>query len=131
LGDAFLLLGRPDQACEQYSLAVREDPKSFGNHSTTKAGALRIIEEMGIDDGRRMIDSCFALPSVVVFTGHMVRQDARAFSRLLPENCEIVGQRIFEFLEARENVIAYSSAPGYRFAILPALTGTWTRRILV
>lgn len=79
LGEAALLLGEWDEAEEWYCRAAALAGKRYGDLHSTRRNARLILEYLQGDEAR--FERCFAIPSVVVFAGHMIDQPERPVPR--------------------------------------------------
>jgi len=101
LGEASLITEKFDQAREWYEKAGECGAGQYGNLNSTRRNASFIMEHLKVSpdivDG---INKCFKIPSVVVFSGHMIDRPGRPVPRFPPELEQAVynsiSQRLFE-----------------------------------
>src|SRR5579885_3147758 len=82
LGESTLLLNQSQEAQRWYSQAVTAAKGDWGSLQSTRHNALLITECLGGD--RQEIEQLFRLPTVVVFSGHMVDRPERQEMRFPP-----------------------------------------------
>jgi class 3 adenylate cyclase/tetratricopeptide (TPR) repeat protein len=83
LGEASLLLQEWDEAEDWYAQAIQAAGRDWGSLQSTARNARLLLLKMGISPQR--IDQLFKMPSVVVFSGHMIDIPGRASPRFPPE----------------------------------------------
>lgn len=108
LGEAALLQGDIEKAQEWYSTAARECLNDIRALGAMRKQA-RIILEASVRDAK-LLDHCFPVPSVVLFSGHLLDLPSREVKRFPPENEQLVRGRIARWLEEYNGRIGYSSA---------------------
>ena len=107
-GEASLILGRSDEALRWYRQATEVAGRRYANIATTRSQARMVCELVDVD--WPMLDSCFALPRIVVFTGHMIDGADRAAPRFPAGLAESVRREIDRRLGDWQAVVGYSSA---------------------
>ena len=108
LGEAELLVGDIKSAKENYSFAVEEIGDDIRGQISMYKQAGKILEYLKIvDDAFHQI---FRLPTVLVFSGHMVDHPASSSERFPASSEEFVRQEIRNKLKDYKTCIAYSSA---------------------
>ncbi len=113
LGEAALILGEPEEARRWYTEAVREGGGALGDLASTRRSAKFLAEHIGGDEMKRMnevIDACLRVPSVMVFTGHMIDRPGRPVPRFPGALEGAVKSAIHERIEAAGAAIGYASA---------------------
>jgi len=108
LGEAELLLGDFPKSERWYNKAGVLGKGNFRDLASTRKQAQRILEQHGQES--TLMDHCFPIPSVVVFSGHMIDQPNRLQRRFPPELEDPVRKEIAKFLDQVYAGIAYSSA---------------------
>jgi class 3 adenylate cyclase len=108
LGEAALVLNEWDEADRWYKEASRVGSRRFGELNSTRRNARLIVEAMGGD--RQWIERNFTIPSVVVFTGHMIDRPDRAEPRFPPAIEPEVRVALRSKLEELNAGIGFSSA---------------------
>ena len=68
LGEVLLILGQPEQAREYYTRAGELGKGNFANLNSTRRNARLLLDALGEEP--HWLDDCFALPKIIVFTGH-------------------------------------------------------------
>ena len=68
LGEVLLILNQPEQAREHYTRAGELGKGNFANLNSTRRNARLLLDALGEDP--HWLDDCFALPKIIVFTGH-------------------------------------------------------------
>jgi class 3 adenylate cyclase/tetratricopeptide (TPR) repeat protein len=110
LGEATLVLGRVAEAGDWYSqaaeIAIREG--RYGDLTTTRQQARRLLNRLETDGA--ILDRCFRVPRVAVFTGHMIDRPGRVSPRFPPELEGAVRMAIRDQLERSGVRIGYASA---------------------
>jgi class 3 adenylate cyclase len=108
LGEACLLQGDMEKAEEFYTLAAQGCSKDIRALGSMRKQARLILNAAGKDSNS--LDHCFPVPSVVLFSGHIIDQPSREHKRFPIENEELVRSRIAEWLEENNGQIGFSSA---------------------
>ncbi|HNY11853.1 MAG TPA: hypothetical protein PKK26_09715, partial [Candidatus Wallbacteria bacterium] len=101
LGEASLIIEKFEQAREWYEKAGECGAGHYGNLNSTRRNASFIMEHLKVSaDVISEINKCFKIPSVVVFSGHMIDRPGRSVPRFPPELEQAVynsiSQRLFE-----------------------------------
>ncbi len=79
LGEAALLLGNWPEAEDWYGRALELGRGDWGSLQSTRHNARLLLQHL--DGDRELVDRIFRVPSVVVFTGHMVDRPEREIPR--------------------------------------------------
>ena len=108
LGEAELLLGKRKQAAAWYQKAAKETHGNIRDLASMHKQAKAILTAMGIEEN--LLNSCFNVPTVVAFTGHMIDQLGRLTKRFPAEVENQVRQEIAKKLNEVNAGIAYASA---------------------
>ena len=96
LGEAALILGDWDGSAARYREAVKLAGQRYGDVSSTRRNARILLRYLKGDHG--LIESCFAVPRVAVFTGHMIDKPGRRSPRFPPELEAEVRRSLWETL---------------------------------
>lgn len=108
LGEVLLILGQPEQAREYYSSAGEIGKGNFASLHSTRRNARLLLEALGKEP--QWLDDCFALPKIVVFTGHPVLPSGQSGSRF-PTHLEAeIKERITNKLNQLNADIGISTA---------------------
>jgi class 3 adenylate cyclase/tetratricopeptide (TPR) repeat protein len=111
LGEAALIRGEVSEAIKWYTQAGQGAGQNYGDLASTRRNARLLFTVMDLDPGQRQrIESCFPIPRVVVFGGHMVDQPGRYQPRFPNYLAPKVYQAIADALERLEARIGVSSA---------------------
>jgi len=108
LGEALLLLGRPDEACRAYREAATEAARKYA-HLASSRQQLLLLQGHGLDIPEAIIEA-LKPPTIVVFAGHMIDSPARARPRFPPSIEAAVAEAIERELAAIDARIGYASA---------------------
>jgi hypothetical protein len=108
LAETALILARWDQAEERYQRAGEVGRGKYRKLASTRRQARRLLQKMGEDPAR--FDHCFNLPSVVVFSGHMIDLASRKHPRFPAELENKVRHEIFGRLKELNAGVGFSSA---------------------
>jgi class 3 adenylate cyclase len=108
LGEAALILGRQAEAEEWYGRAVAVGAKRVSDVASTRRNARLILQHVDLD-GRR-VEACLRVPSVAVFSGHMIDRPDRVRPRFPGALEDAVGAAIRERLRGRTVGFGYASA---------------------
>lgn len=108
LGEASLLLNEWDDAESWYAQAIRTAGRDWGSLRSTARNARLLLLKMGISPQR--IEGLFQLPSIVVFSGHMIDAPGRASPRFPPEIETPVKDAIRQRLKELNAGFGYASA---------------------
>lgn len=122
IGEAWLILKDFARAQEWYARAVEAAPKRYGDIHSTRRNARMILKYFEVDGG--LVESCLKIPSVIVFTGHMIDRPNRPQPRF-PSHLEPAVGKALHALLARHNVgFGYASAAcGSDILFLEAIAG--------
>ena len=73
-----MIRGELSDAIKWYTAAGREAAGRYGDLASTRRNARLLFTVMDLDpDQKQRIESCFQIPRVVVFAGHMIDQPGR------------------------------------------------------
>ena len=123
LGEAALIRGELSDAIKWYTAAGQEAGGRYGDLASTRRNARLLFKVMDLDpDKQQRIESCFPIPRVVVFAGHMIDQPGRPKPRfpnyLAPQVYEQIADTL-KRLDAR--IGAASAACGSDILFLEAM----------
>jgi class 3 adenylate cyclase len=108
LGEAALLTGDSAAARDWYEQAVGLGVYSYGDLASTRRNARLILAAQRADPGP--IESCFPIPTVAVFSGHLIDHPDRASTRF-PQALEAGVRRQLTEVLGRHNIgFGYASA---------------------
>jgi len=107
LAEALLIRGKLGEAEEQYALAARDGGQGFAALSSTRTQARLLLGVLGEDNHR--LDSCFELPSVAAFSGHMFDMPARRYPRFPASSAPAARREITRVLKEHHVKIGYSA----------------------
>lgn len=108
LGEVSLILGKLEEARAYYSSAGKLGKGDFANLNSTRQQARLLLQHLG--EAPDWLDDCFALPRIVVFSGHRIDQPSLSSSRF-PAHLETeVKNRIMERLNQLDPEIGYACA---------------------
>ena len=111
LGEAALVRDEIDEAIKWYTQAGRSSGRKYGDLATTRRNARLLFTVMELDpDQIHRIESCFQIPRVVVFAGHMIDQASRLKPRFPNYLAPQVYQKIADTLERLDARIGFASA---------------------
>ncbi len=108
VAEAFLLLGRMEDARDWYSRAVARNPLNLENIAAMRRQARRDLEALNFPRGA--LDAALPIARVAAFAGHMVDAPGREPPRFPPEKVEAVGRRIADRIRALNVAHGFSSA---------------------
>jgi class 3 adenylate cyclase len=108
LGEAALILRRWSEAEDRYGQAAEVGRGQFAELSSTRRNARLILDHLGRD--RKTVEQSFRIPSVVVFSGHMIDGRDRTIPRFPPQLEPAVRDAIRIRLKHFEVGPAYASA---------------------
>jgi class 3 adenylate cyclase/tetratricopeptide (TPR) repeat protein len=108
LGEACLILRRWREAEDWYEKAAELAKGNFADLSSTRRNARLILDHLGRD--RTEIEKAFKIPSVVVFTGHLIDRPDRQASRFPPQLEPAVRAAIRTRLRKMDAGFGYASA---------------------
>jgi class 3 adenylate cyclase/tetratricopeptide (TPR) repeat protein len=108
LGEAALLMGDAAAAQEWYGRAVGLGAYSYGDLASTRRNARLILAQQETDPGP--IESCFPIPRVAVFAGHLIDRAGRFPPRFPPEFEAGVRRELVDVLRRHGIGFGYSSA---------------------
>ena len=108
LGEVSLILGKLEEARTYYSSAGALGKGDFANLNSTRQQARLLLQYLG--EAPNWLDNCFALPRIVVFSGHRIDRPALSYSRF-PSHLETeVKKRIVKHLNQLGPEIGYACA---------------------
>jgi class 3 adenylate cyclase/tetratricopeptide (TPR) repeat protein len=111
LGEAALIRGELSDAIKWYTQAGQGAGGRYGDLASTRRNARLLFTVMDLDPGQmQRIESCFQIPRVVVFAGHMIDQPGRLKPRFPNYLAPQVYQKIADTLERLDARIGLSSA---------------------
>jgi class 3 adenylate cyclase/tetratricopeptide (TPR) repeat protein len=111
LGEAALIRGEVSDAIKWYAQAGRGAGRKYGDLASTRRNARLLFSVLDLDpEQRQRIESCFPIPRVVVFSGHMIDQPGRLTPRFPNYLASRVYQKIADTLERLDARIGFSSA---------------------
>jgi class 3 adenylate cyclase/tetratricopeptide (TPR) repeat protein len=111
LGEAALIRGELEDAIKWYSQAAQGAGRKYGDLASTRRNARLLFTVMDLNqEQRQRIESCFQIPRVVVFAGHMVDQPGRSQPRFPNYLAPRVHQQIANTLERLDARIGVASA---------------------
>jgi class 3 adenylate cyclase len=108
LGEAALLMGETAAAQEWYGRAVGLGVHSYGDLASTRRNARLILSAQQADPAP--IESCFTIPRVAVFAGHLIDRPGRAPARFPPELEGDVRNALTDLLRRHKIGFGYASA---------------------
>ena len=111
LGEAALIRGELSDAIKWYTEAGRGANGRYGDLASTRRNARLLFKVMDLDpDQQQRIESCFKIPRVVVFSGHMIDQPGRPAPRFPNSLAPQVYEQIAEILRRLDAGIGVASA---------------------
>ncbi len=108
LGEAALLMGETAAAQDWYGRAVGLGAYSYGDLASTRRNARLILDAQGAD--RNPIESCFPIPGVAVFAGHLIDRPGRVPPRFPAEFEDEVRKQLLATIRRHSIGFGYSSA---------------------
>jgi class 3 adenylate cyclase len=108
LGEAALLTGETAAAQDWYHQAVSLGAYSYGDLASTRRNARLILEQQQADP--EPIESCFPIPHVAVFAGHLIDRPERVPARFPAAFEQGVRQQLIEVLRRHNIGFGYASA---------------------
>jgi class 3 adenylate cyclase len=108
LAEAALIAEQWPRARELYERAAVTGRGRWGDLASTRRNALLLLGHFRRD--RRWLDTVFAAPTTVVFTGHMVDRSDRRVPRFPPAHEASAQRAIGEVLERVNGRVGYASA---------------------
>jgi class 3 adenylate cyclase/tetratricopeptide (TPR) repeat protein len=108
LGEAALLIGDTGAAQDWYRQAVSLGVYSYGDLASTRRNARLILAQQLADPGP--IESCFPIPGVAVFAGHLIDRPGRLPPRFPPELEAAVRRELTDTLGRHNIGFGYASA---------------------
>lgn len=106
LGEAYLLVGKPEKSIEYYKEALN-DNKNFGNINSSYQQLIFLKKYLDIPEE---ILNILKPPTIVIFTGHMIDKSDRKSPRFPNEISEDIKLEIASRLSDINASIGYSSA---------------------
>jgi class 3 adenylate cyclase/tetratricopeptide (TPR) repeat protein len=111
LGEAALIREQWDEAVRWYTKACRTAKRRYGDLASTRRNARFLFDVMELAPSFwERLESCFRIPAVVVFAGHMIDQPGRPRRRFPGYLAEQVSQKIAETLDRLDAKIGFASA---------------------
>ncbi len=108
LGEAALILGQWSEAEDWYLQAVQGGQRSYGDLNSSRRNARLLMAQLNVPPDR--LDRCFHIPSVVLFSGHMIDQKDRPEPRFPAQLEQVVYREIRERLRKFDAGFGYASA---------------------
>jgi len=108
LGEAALILRRWSEAEDRYAQAADIGRGHYVELSSTRRNARLILDQLGRD--RKLIEQCFRIPRVAVFSGHMIDRGDRPRPRFPPQLESAVRDEIGRELKRLDVGIGFASA---------------------
>ncbi len=108
LGEAELLLGNLEKADKWYQKAGLLGRNNFRDLASMRKQARLVLDQLGHDP--LCFDHCFNIPSVAIFSGHMIDQPGRQQERFPAELEPTVRKEIVDSLNELNAGVGYSSA---------------------
>ena len=103
-----LLEGRTDLAADHYREMREARPHDFGHIAANAAVCRMLLEELG--QPGELLDGCFVLPPLVLFSGHLFDVPGDPVSRLPESEAAAIKARIREILDEHEIQDGFVSA---------------------
>jgi class 3 adenylate cyclase len=107
LGEAFILLGKQQQALKYYGLGRRIAGKNYSSIASTRRQLKLLSRYTDVQEG---VLSTLEIPPVLAFSGHMLDAATRKNPRFPMDSVEPVKRRVEAVLENLDAGISYSSA---------------------
>ncbi|MEE9307848.1 MAG: TRAFs-binding domain-containing protein, partial [Spirochaetia bacterium] len=107
LGEAFILLGKQNQAEKYYGLARKIAGKNYSSIASTRRQLTLLSRYMDVEES---ILATLQIPPVVAFSGHMLDAPTRKSPRFSVAAVQSVVSRIGAVLKQLDAGISYSSA---------------------
>jgi class 3 adenylate cyclase/tetratricopeptide (TPR) repeat protein len=107
LGEAFILLGKQEQARKYYGLARKIAGKNYSSIASTRR-QLKLLSRY--TDVEENVLATLEIPPVLAFSGHMLDAPTRRSPRFPVDSVEPVKRRIERVVEELDAGISYSSA---------------------
>jgi class 3 adenylate cyclase len=107
LGEAFLLLGKQEQAQKYYALARKIARKDYSSIASTRR-QLKLLSRY--TDAQDSVLGTLEVPPVIAFSGHMIDAPSRRNSRFPEDSADRVKKQIEAVLQKLDAGIGYSSA---------------------
>ncbi len=107
VAEAFLLLGRQEQAAKYYGIARARSAQNYSNLASTRRQLNLLSRYMAVDP---KVTQTLRIPPVVAFSGHMLDHAGQKRPRFPERAVEPVKRRIAEVLERLDVRIGYASA---------------------
>lgn len=108
VAEAFVVLGKLDEAKEAYRAAVASESDNLRAFSSTRRQARALSRHLY--DRPDVFDDCFPIPKLVVFSGHMIDAPDRRTPRFPPAKEGEVRELLDKQLAAMNAGIGFSSA---------------------
>lgn len=107
LGECELLLGHFNKAVQHYANAVNLAGLDFGNLGSTIRQLNMLINRIGGDANN--IIAQLGLPSIAVFSGHMIDRPGRKIPRFPPSAIPQVTRELADIINKHKILVSYSS----------------------
>ncbi len=108
VGEAALIMGNENAACDHYRKAVEVAGDGYGLIASTRRNARLLTGALGV--GWAAIDASLPLPRVMVFAGHMIDRPTRPAPRFPARLEEVIRDEILARLRPMGRVIGFGSA---------------------
>lgn len=110
IGEAALILDRLELAGWAYNNAITLSEGNLGNRASSRRNAELVLSVN--NSARAIVAKNFAMPQVVVFSGHMLDAPDRIQPRFQPVAEQIVYKRLLAALSNRDAQIGFAGAAG-------------------
>ena len=107
LAEALLIRGKLSEAEEQYATAARDREQGFSALSSTRTQARLLLGTLG--ENKHRFDSCFELPSVAAFSGHMFDVPGRKHPRFPSSSAPAARRELTRVCKEHHVKIGYSA----------------------
>jgi len=107
LGEAFILLGKQEQALKYYGLARKIAGKNYSSIASTRRQLKLLSGYTNVQEG---VLATLEIPPVLAFSGHMLDAPARKNPRFPVDSVEPVKRQLEAVLKKLDAGISYSSA---------------------
>ena len=107
LGEAFILLGKHEQARKYYGLARKIAGKNYSSIASTRRQLKLLSRYTGVEED---VLATLEIPPVLAFSGHMLDAPTRSNPRFPVDSVEPVRKQIEAILNKLDAGISYSSA---------------------
>ena len=108
LGECHLLARDFEKASEDYAAAVQLAGNQIANIASSRRNAEIILRHQKAD--LSLLDKCFVIPSVAIFSGHLIDRRNAEKARFPESRIEFVRQRLQTYFEEANIGFGYASA---------------------